>query len=165
MGSTSTRRPAPREVVEARFWAKVEKAGPDDCWLWKGGSKQGGYGIVRGYDGRLTTAHRLSMVIDGRDPGPLFCRHRCDNPPCVNPAHLLAGTHQQNMDDARERGSYAGERNAQAKLTNADVLRIRELAAAGKYLQREIAAMFGIRQPAVSDIVRRRRWTHVEAAA
>ena len=76
-------------------------------------------------------AHRFSYEIhNGQIPEGKEIMHRCDNPPCVNPSHLRAGTHQENCEDRTAKGRdilFSGERNGQHKLTASQVLRIREL--------------------------------------
>lgn len=86
-----------------RFWAKVNKF--DDCWEWRGNRIPKGYGRFF-VDGRNIGAHVFSWVIHNGRPVPegLMVCHACDNPPCVRPDHLYAGTHQQNMDDIKKRG-------------------------------------------------------------
>lgn len=90
-----------------RFRQRVLAAGTADCWLWTGGISKGGYGrfFVRG---KTWNAHRISWEIaNGRAvPEGLIVRHTCDNRRCVNPSHLLIGTHKQNTGDAIERGRF-----------------------------------------------------------
>lgn len=157
---------SPRPTLAERFWAKVDRTtDPDGCWEWQAARNAGGYGVIRGEHREMLLAHRVSLALDGRPVPPgQVARHRCDNPCCVNPAHLLHGTHADNMADARERGSYAGIRNAQSKITDDDVHRIRELVREGRLLQREIGAMFGIGQVSVSEIASGVKWRHLAAA-
>jgi len=97
-----------------RFWSKVDRRGPDECWLWQGC-------MTRGYgqfwvDGRMRNAHRVSFELtSGPIPDGMFVCHRCDNPRCVNSAHLFLGTHADNMRDSEKRRL----RNAQRRLRNA----------------------------------------------
>lgn len=75
-----------------------------DCWEWVGTKNADGYGLLI-WDGKQYLAHRVSYELHRRPvPEGLFICHTCDNPSCVNPAHLYAGTHQDNMDDKVARG-------------------------------------------------------------
>jgi DNA-binding CsgD family transcriptional regulator len=79
----------------------------DACWLWEGRRDRKGYGVVD-LDGRTWRAHRKVFEhFHGSIPDGLLILHSCDNPPCVNPAHLRAGTHGENMKDRTERGRSA----------------------------------------------------------
>jgi hypothetical protein len=90
--------------VADRYWAKVEK-GPD-CWNWTG-AKSSGYGDFY-IGGRGLLAHRVAWTMEnGEIPTGLLVLHRCDNPSCVNPEHLFAGTYQDNADDMVSKGRQA----------------------------------------------------------
>src|SRR6185295_8724912 len=114
-----------------RFWERVDRRGPDECWLWTGTQKSSGYGGIRqGSRGTpILRAHRLSWELhNGPIPASLCVCHRCDTPLCVNPAHLWLGTHEENMrdrDQKRRWGKRAGEANGFSRLTNEIVLAIR----------------------------------------
>jgi len=85
------------------FWAKVDKsAGEQGCWLYTGFKKWDGYGWL--CRGRWMTAHRYSWILAyGEPPEGMSIMHKCDNPPCCNPAHLELGTHVDNMADMRRK--------------------------------------------------------------
>lgn len=95
------------------FWYKAKTAGPDECWVWHGMRDRYGYGRVSipmpNRDGKtriLVGAHRVSQMLNSGEPIPpgMIVLHSCDNPPCVNPAHLRVGTHLDNAADKFSRG-------------------------------------------------------------
>ncbi|MBL7132878.1 MAG: HNH endonuclease [Phycisphaerae bacterium] len=155
--------------TERRFWAKVDKSG--DCWNWTGATGSFGHGVVR-IATVLHKAHRVSWTwAKGPIPKGLCVCHHCDNPRCVRPDHLFLGTKQDNSTDmARKRRAGAvvhpermprGEASGAAKLTAESVRGIRRLYAVGAANQYELAARFGVSQPAIGMIVRRRNWRHI----
>jgi hypothetical protein len=154
------RRGAPLQERLDRYTDK--SAGPEGCWLWKGG-RNNDYGAFN-WRGRDCRAHRMAFVAaNGSIPEGAYILHRCDTPLCVNPAHLFAGSHLDNMRDMFSKGRRrppTGERNGRAKLTAETVQAIR--AATG--LQREIAARFGVSRPTVSHIKLGYKWRHLPAA-
>lgn len=87
----------------ARFWSKVQKT--NDCWLWIGPTWGFGYGRFK-IGHKYGQAHRYSFQLanPGRAIEDLWVLHHCDNPLCVNPAHLFLGTRQDNMDDMKAKG-------------------------------------------------------------
>jgi len=96
-----------------RFWAQVEKT--DSCWLWSGATDRDGYGIFSAklFDKSYKKAHRFSLSLATQVPldAALVVLHACDNPRCVNPAHLFLGTTQQNMQDRAAKGRATKKRN------------------------------------------------------
>jgi hypothetical protein len=91
-------------TVEDRFWAKVNRRGPDDCWVWTGSTDPRGYGHIW-RQGRLVPTHRLSYELNrGPIPDGMCVLHRCDNPPCCNPSHLFLGTKADNAHDMHAKG-------------------------------------------------------------
>ncbi|QIN93650.1 HNH endonuclease [Gordonia phage DumpsterDude] len=161
---------SPVKSLAERFWAKVDKDGPvirpelGKCWVWTGATKDGGYGVIRPSgqrSGPPAKAHRVSAEFAGMDVAGRFVLHACDNPPCVNPAHLRPGAPIDNVEDMVSRGRQGrGETSGTNKLTGDQVSEIRELVAAGM-LHREVAERFGVARSNVTRIVNRQGWSHV----
>lgn len=148
-----------------RFWAKVARAGPDDCWMWTGTKPAFGHGQFR-LNGRAVYAHRFSWeLIHGELPrGDDVCvLHKCDVPACVNPSHLFVGTRKQNLSDMRNKGRghnpplLTGERHHSAKLTEDDVRAIR----ASSEGQLQLASRYGVARRTINHIINRRIWRHI----
>ena len=138
--------------VEVRFWYFVQKAGPDECWLWTGNSDKDGYGSIRTPETQLR-AHRVSFQIHNPDVciDGLLVRHKCNNPPCVNPAHLLPGTHLDNMADRMEAGHfYVNEDHPNVKFSNETVAAVRESVGPSA----EVGEKFGMSASQVRNIRR-----------
>ena len=147
---------ANRPVAE-RFWEKVNVCSPDDCWEWKAFRSEWGYGLLN-VNGHPESAHRISYELHfGCIPDGMFVCHKCDNPPCVNPSHLWLGTHQDNTDDRTQKSRQpVGENHPSAKLTDIQVIEIRERYAQGEF-QRDLAIEYGVAQSNISQIVNRKR--------
>ena len=150
------RTPAKEAAIEAFSrigWVVMESG----CWHWLGPTRAGGYGEVRRFG-----AHRISYEIaNGPIPEGMFICHRCDNPPCVNPEHLFAGTPAENTADAVAKSRMAhGERQGGARLTDAKVIEIRARVAAGE-VQRRLAEEFAVSYMTISLIKNRRIWKHL----
>lgn len=98
---------ARRSPMIERFLANVDRRGADECWLWLGTRHHTGYGVITGDDGVQRRTHRVAYELANGPlgPGMLAC-HRCDNPPCVNPGHLYAGTPLDNTRDKMTRGRH-----------------------------------------------------------
>lgn len=150
----------PKSVpVEEQFFRHVEKT--DGCWLWTAHRDKDGYGRITYMRRSGFGAHVLSYIIHKGDPGKLHVLHTCDNPSCVNPAHLYAGTRSENMKDMITRGrrrSLKGEGNGNARLTNDQASEIRYLYALGNWTQRHLALRFGISCATVSNILNGKRY-------
>ena len=138
------------------------------CWEWKGALNADGYGQYSGRTlstGRRPTcqAHRAAWEITmGAIPDGFLVCHRCDNPPCVNPDHLFVATHAENMADMVRKGrKLRGEDHRCARLTEPDVLRIREIGEAGGLSLEAIGRLFGVSGCHIGKIVRRERWGHI----
>lgn len=95
----------PHGTPAERFWSKVDQGSEGECWEWKGHRDKDGYGTLR-VGATQVRAHRFSYELH-YEATDLLVRHRCDNPPCVNPGHLVPGTHDDNMADRKAAGNYA----------------------------------------------------------
>lgn len=148
-------------TLSERFWTKVQRT--ETCWLWIRYRNKDGYGRFM-FEGRVWNAHRISYRLHYGDiPQGQEVMHVCDNPPCVNPAHLKTGTHRENIRDMLEkkRGrSPVGTQSPNAKITPEAVRQIRTLSKQGVH-QKLIAKRFGITQSTVSKVVLRLAWRHV----
>lgn len=167
MKRTGTTDDPKRKTFAARFWEKVDRRDPDDCWEWTAAVNEHGYGVMRP-EGRRTgpgiKAHRVSLMLAGVDVDGLVVRHSCDNPPCVNPAHLSTGTKADNSADMVARGrSPRGSRSGASKLTERQVVEIRARQAAGE-LHRVLAAEYGVSRVTITNIVTGKTWRHVASA-
>jgi hypothetical protein len=90
--------------------------------------------------------------------------HSCDNPPCINVAHLHLGTRTENSAEMVARGrSGKGVKHSQARLDDLDILAIREGASLG-FTHRRLGEAFGVSRSAITAIVARKRWAHVGIA-
>lgn len=161
------------EVVAQRFWAKVAMLEPHDCWVWQAGMTHRGYGAFA-FRGKPSRAHRVAWVLtNGEIPEGMLVCHRCDNPPCVNPAHLFLGTSAENNHDMVRKGRQVrpprdetkvnyvrGERSPNAKLTACAVREIRALRAAG-VTQKAVAETYRVTISLISLIDRGLVWAHL----
>jgi hypothetical protein len=116
-----------KPFTQEQFWARVSKT--DNCWEWQGYKNPQGYG-KQGYQNKNWLTHRLSLYFSGIDIKDKIVCHHCDNPACVRPDHLYAGTKQDNSNDAKTRNRLwkaSGIINPNNKLTDEQVLDIRNL--------------------------------------
>lgn len=139
-----------------RFWEKVTKT--DGCWLWTANMNKKGYGRLW-LNGRNEFAQRVSWYLHfGKRDEALLVLHKCDTPSCVNPDHLFLGTNADNMLDKRLKGRSAkGEGNGNRKLTNEQIIAIRNSQGSVK----EISQQFNIDKTQVYNIQSRKQWKHV----
>ena len=132
------------------------------CWWWEGTRTARGYGQLK--DGHTQVlAHRLSYRhYVGEIPEGLILRHRCNNSLCVNPDHLIPGTHAENKRDSVLAGTAAdkGIKNPAAKLTEEQVHEIRRLYSE-HVPAKELAERFGMSHAAVWAVATRRSWRHL----
>lgn len=166
-GIITTMKTGPKvRPIEERFWAKVEKRGPNDCWEWTGSRSKFGYGRISsgGRYGTMLSAHRVSWKIHwGPIPDGLLVLHKCDTPPCTNPDHLFLGTSSDNNKDAYDKGRHippaiSGENHyLSVPLTLSGAVR-----AAYKETpnQKDLAKKFGISNGTVYAILSGTHWSN-----
>lgn len=133
----------------------------DKCLPWSGGRGWNNYGHFW-LNGKTYLAHRVAyFMANGEFPDELEVLHECDNPPCVNPAHLFLGTSKDNTQDMLMKNrAVRGEDSCIAILTNEKVLEIRKLYLQ-RHSQRKIANMFNVSQSLISNVVTRKTWWHI----
>jgi hypothetical protein len=155
-----------RRAAATRFWEYVNQDTGTNCWHWQSTLNKRGYGRIRNRAVNLM-AHRFSWELhNGPIPDGLFVCHSCDNPRCVNPAHLWLGTRQDNMDDMMTKGRGSnppvrrGDANNNATLTERDVRDIRARVANGETYT-AIATTYSIHRSTAADIAKRKTWAHV----
>jgi hypothetical protein len=167
------------EIVERNirsFWEKVEKS--DGCWTWKAWKDKAGYGKIQ-VGKTYFLAHRFSFMLHGGTfpEGKTDVLHSCDNPSCVNPAHLRAGNDEDNSLDKILRGRIAsgsrsgarthpekwkrGEDHRCSKLDERKVREIRKRRALGLGSLNEMAKEFGVSNATIDHAARGLTWKHI----
>lgn len=126
----------------------------DGCWLWTGAKDSKGYGRFH-FERRVTAAHRVGYeLLVGPIPADLVGLHRCDNPPCVRPSHILPGTQQANVDDMRAKGRA----NYSKRLKLADAQEIRRVARDEQPSLAVLAERFHVSKSTVSEVLLGKSW-------
>ena len=155
-------------TLAERFWEKVDKRGPDECWPWKAHRHDSGYGRISmgGRRGKIEGAHRVAWLLEhGSIPEGMDVLHKCDNPPCCNVRCLFLGTARTNVDDMFAKGRNPqlprGEEHSCAKFTEQQVRDIRANKALCRVSDRELGARYGVSNVAINRIVRRITWKHL----
>nr|WP_306806016.1 HNH endonuclease [Caballeronia sp. BR00000012568055] len=136
------------------------------CWLWTGPPRDDRrnqqYGVVR-VNGPQIGAHRAAWLLYRGDiPGGLHVLHRCDNPACINPAHLFLGTNLDNVADRVRKGrsgfrAHPGDTHPMAKLKATDVAAIRKRLRDGER-NCDLADEYGVSRTTISNIAHGDRW-------
>lgn len=155
------------EATVDRFWSKVDRRGPDDCWLWIGTKmKPLPCGLIYGYFGvtdykRCVSyrPHRLSWTLcNGRIPDGMVVMHTCDKPLCMNPNHLQVGTQADNMRDRDSKDrNVVGEEHWNSKFTEQDIIAIRT----SDKTNTELASQYDAHSAHILRIRRGHCWKHV----
>lgn len=172
----------------ARFWAKVDVRGPDECWPWIAKSRlRRGYGLFTLKNGKAgglkVIASRVSCFLThGQAPEELpLTLHSCDNPPCCNPAHLRWGSAKANVTDAQTRSRHVSPPDTQSdpewnakriaampkgealwnnSLTESEARTIFKLHMS-RHNVTQISAAIGKPKHVVADVCRGRSWRHL----
>lgn len=151
------------EKLKRMLWETKINVTESGCWEWTGSRYSTNYGEVW-QGGKRRLAHRVSYELA---KGPLakgeVVMHVCDNPPCVNPDHLVKGTQFQNVLDMQAKGrmytgAAPGEANGNAKLTWAKVREIRRLYATRQYTMIHLGKIYEVDYTTISMVVRHKVW-------
>jgi len=161
---TTARNPRVFCSPECRIIPRTKIVG--DCWEWTGCRNAEGYGNIT-FEHRSSKAHRESYrLFVGPIPDGLFVLHKCDNPPCVNPAHLFLGTNADNMADKKSKGrgrggNIRGSAHYRAKINEGIVLDMRSMFDGGMHRQEIYKRFPHLSRALVDSVIYRERWKHV----
>lgn len=165
---TGTTDPGPKAQGSLgwRFWRKVDKKSPEECWQWIGGKAPNGYGRIQrgGKKSPYLGAHRVSYEMHfGPIPDGMVVMHKCDNPSCVNPQHLSVGTFKDNTADMISKGRkinrpVRGERCGNAVLTAEKVRFIRR----SSLTNAELSRLFGTAPNTIRSVRTGKNWSHID---
>jgi len=141
-----------------RLVLSVKEIDDNGCWIWGRYTMKNGYGTMRFTKG-TKLAHRISYeLFKGAVPLGHDVMHSCDNPSCINPAHLSTGTRTDNMQDAKAKGrNCVGEKHGRSKLTEIQVKEIKML----DMPQSLIANKYGVSQCTISVIKTGKNWSFI----
>lgn len=155
-----------RRPIEIRLLEKVKISPESGCFEWGGYKDKDGYGIIN-VRGKNKKAHRLAYLEEyGIIDKDLLVIHTCDNRCCVNPNHLIQGTHNDNVQDMMKKGRHVsggkphlGDKNGMSKLKERDVLFIRSIK--GKKTYKEISNLYGVSISCIQNIMLQKSWKHL----
>lgn len=142
------------EAYRNKFFESVRVRGRSECWEWQGSRLPKGYGRFSPEYRVDFLTHRFSWELHTgrRIRAGGVIRHTCDNPPCVNPLHLVLATTAENQDD------MARKWRSRSKLTEEQIREIR----ASSEPYRALAERYGLKShKTVSNIKQRRIFRHV----
>lgn len=140
------------------FFGSAKKT-PSGCWLWTKGTGQMGYGKVS-FLGETEYTHRVAWILTHEDiPDSQQVNHHCDTPRCINPEHLYLGTQAENSADMVRRHRNAGKGKGVRKLSNEDVLDIKNRLSAGEH-PKSIAEDYPVHVASIHNIKKRKTWAN-----
>lgn len=150
------------EALRNKLFSKVSVS-DSGCWNWTGGKSPSGYGVIT-VNGKTMSTHRLSYALTNGDiPAGMLVMHSCDNPSCINPKHLSAGTQKDNMQDASIRGRCnrpMGEDSAKSKYSEDQVIEAMRMLAEGK-TKKQVCEIFGMALSTLTKIRAGSLWPHL----
>jgi hypothetical protein len=146
------------KTLEERFWSKVNKT--NTCWNWTGYLDKGGYGSFW-LDGKNRRAHRVSFEQHfGWTNEQLVIMHKCDNPSCVRPDHLILSTQKNNIEDKVYKDRQAkGSKVGTSKLSESDIIEIKNLIKTLSY--GKIAKKYNVDRSLIYLISKEKAWKHI----
>jgi hypothetical protein len=152
--------------IKDRFLSYVSQGPSSVCWDWLGAKHPAGYGHFAVTKGDIQIAHRVSYVLfKGPIPDEVLVLHSCNRPSCVNFNHLKLGTHQDNVNDSIEAGTFSrGAKHTGAKLSEAQVIGIKQRLRDGD-AGKDIAECFNVVPSTIAEIKAGRNWKHVTLSA
>ncbi len=186
-----THKPTPKQLVE-RFWSRVDKRKPEECWPWKATLFNTGYGMfyagekTKSGNPKSTGTHRFiaELKIGRRLKKDEWALHECDNKNCCNPKHIYVGDHDDNMKDRQERNrtsradkhsqiikespgiiAMRGSRNHQSKLTEEIVRESRKLCASGKSNPYRESVRHSVHPSTMKAAIEGKTWRYIDATS
>lgn len=156
--------PLSNTIIARRLANGLDSANEGECWVWARAKNNHGYGTLT-VGGRRAYAHRLAFELSGgRLARGVHVCHRCDNPACINPDHLYAGTRSDNMKDMVAKGRHGGpppirrgSANPSSKLNGRAVGDIRSAIDAGETYM-SVAKKHGVSPSTIGKIKRGESW-------